>query len=263
MPKFVRLIMSLTNFNLISMETNTIFSKKSDANLIKICLVTIVILLFLLFKSCDVNKDLQTENIAYEVLTDSLKTWKDQQGLSHSEKQIIETKDPKTFLELKTKDKEILRLQEVVKKYKKKLGKSGSVTYIEGETIIDTFYTKPIVLYKDQLFYKDSIKNKWIDWRYEVSRGEKDSVDFKLKMHYEYAVINKEKNNGWFKKSTPYAEIVNFNPYSSTLSLTTYKVVNDIKPKRFGIGPVIAYGIGSNFTPQVFIGFGANLNLIQ
>lgn len=255
--------MSLTNFNLIFMETNTIFSKKSDANLIKICLVTIAVLLFLLFKSCDANKDLQIENTAYEALTDSLKTWKDQQGLSHSEKQIIETKDTKSFLELQTKDKEILRLQAVVKEYKKKLGKSGSVAYVKGETVVDTFYTKPVVVYKDQLFYKDSIQNKWIDWRYKVTRGAKDTVSFKLKMNYEYAVIYKEKDNGWFKKATPYAEVVNYNPYSSTLSLTTYRVVKDVRRKRIHVGPVIAYGIGYGFVPQVFVGFGANLSLIQ
>lgn len=258
--------MSLTNFNLILMETNVIFSKKSDANLIKICLVVIGILLFLLFRSCNANGELQVNNDAYKALNDSLKTWQDSQGLSHSEKQIIETSNPKSFLEIQTKDKEILRLQKVVSQYKKELGKKGSVTYVEGETVIDTVYTKPVVVYLDRSFYKDSLNNKWVDWKYSVKRDtltNKDQVDFKLKMHYEYAIINKEKSNGWFKKPTPYAEVVNYNPYSKTLSLTTYRVINDVRPKKIGIGPVLSYGIGTEFIPQIFVGVGISYNLIR
>jgi hypothetical protein len=92
---------------------------------------------------------------------------------------------------------------------------------------------------------------------------DKNDIQFKLKLSYEYAIINKEKSNGWFKKPTPYSEVVNYNPYSSTLSVTSYRVTNDIRPKKFGIGPVFAYGIGANFTPQFFVGAGINMNLIK
>jgi hypothetical protein len=232
-----------------------------------IIIVLLVIALFLSFKQCESRGVSLAENHNLNLaLADSLKVWKDKQGVEYAEKQILQTARVKDFLALKTKDKEIIRLQKEVTKYKDKLGKSGGVTVITGETIIDTFYTQPIVVYKDNVFHKDSIQNKWIDWKYQVvtdTLKNENVIDFKLKLNYEYAVINKEKSNGWFKKPTPYAEVVNYNPYSSTLSVTSYRVINDTKPKRFGIGPVFAYGIGANFTPQFFVGAGVNINLIK
>jgi len=245
------------------METNSDFQKK----IYQVLSIVLAIILLLSLEKCQSRGAAIAEKEALsEALADSLVVWKNKQGIEHAEKQILQTARVKDFLKLKTKDKEILRLQAEVEKYKGKLGKSGSVTIVTGETVIDTFYTQPVVIYKDNIFHKDSIKNKWIDWSYKVTRDtlkDKNDVIFRLKLNHEYTVINKEKSNGWFKKPTPYAEVVNYNPYSSTLSVTSYKVTNDIKTKRFGIGPVFAYGIGANFTPQFFVGAGINMNLIK
>jgi len=228
--------------------------------------ITIAVLFFInLYQGCESNRALASKDKMYEAISNSLKTWKDKRGLSYSEKKIVETKDPNEFLAIQTKDKEILSLQALVKQYKGQLGKQGSVTHFAGEIVVDTFYTKPIIQYVDKSFYKDSIVNKWIDWKYKVKRDIKDSIDFKLKLNYEYAIINKEKSNGLFKKPTPYAEVVNFNPYSKTVSLTTYRVVNDIKTRKFGIGIIGGYGALLTTEPNLgwFIGAGGSYNLIR
>lgn len=219
-----------------------------------------------LYQGCENKQALAEKDSMYEAISDSLKTWKDKDGIEHSEKQTVQSNNPNEFLKARSNDAEVIALQKLVKQYKKQLGKQGSVALIKGETIIDTFYTKPIVTYVDRTFYKDSIKNKWIDWNYKVARPEKatkDSVNFKLKLNYEYAVIYKEESNGWFKKPTPYAEVVNYNPYSTTVSLTTYRVVNDIKTKKIGIGTGFYYGIGNNFQSQVLLGVGVQYNFIR
>ncbi len=230
--------------------------------------IAITLAFLTLFSDCEHNKALAEKDSMYEAISDSLKTWKDKDGKQHSEKQIVQSDDPDDFLKVKSNDAEVLALQKLVKQYKSQLGKQGSIGLIKGETVIDTFYTKPIVIYLDKFFYKDSIKNKWIDWKYKVRRDtitQKDSVDFNLKLNYEYAVIYKELSKGWFKKPVPYAEVVNYSPYSKTLSQTVYRVTNDVKPKRFGIGPIGGYGAFLNSEPQLgwFVGVGGSYNLIR
>lgn len=245
------------------MTTNFNFQKRDYIAVI----VALILLLLFSLQQCQVKKNFLAEKEALlEAANDSLKIWKDKQGVEHAEKKILETSNVESFLNLKTKDKDILRLQEEVSKYKNKLGKSGSVSVIKGETVIDTFYTQPIIKYKNDLFYKDSIKNKWVNWVYEVVKDSTKNVNdikFNLKLNYEYAVINKEKSAGWFKKPIYYSEIVNYNPYSKTLSLTTYKVTNEFKSKKWSIGPTISWGISSQFTMQPSIGIGLNYSLIR
>lgn len=240
----------------------------SNGNLLKDIFIVLGVLILIgyILKGCEAEKklgELQNLNKASE---DTLKVWKDRQGIEHAEKQILQTSKIKDFLALKTKDEEILRLQKEVEKYKNKLGKSGSVTIVKGETVIDTFYTKPMIVYKDNFFYKDSIKNKWIDWSYKVTTDtlkSKNNVQFGLKLNHEYAIINKEKSNGWFKKPTPFTEVVNYNPYSSTLSVTTYRVINDIRRKNWGIGPGAYLGLNSTFTFNYYLGVGVQYSIIR
>ena len=218
-----------------------------------------VLVMFLGFKNCTGNREREVIQSNYNTINDSAKIWRKNKKL-YSEKKTLSYTSPEDFLLIKTQEKDIIELQKLVKEYKSKIKNNGSISHIKGETIIDTSYTKiPNSLY----FYKDSIKNKWIDFKYHLTRKGKDSVYFKLKMKYEYAVILKEEKQGWFKKPVPYAEVVNYNPYSYSISTTTFKIIKDVRSKRFVIGPNFSYGIGKDFTPQGFVGVGVTYKLIQ
>jgi len=227
----------------------------------EITIVILIIITLLSVRTCNSYKaDAQESTNLVESLNDTMKVWKDKKGVTHSEIKINETSNPNDFININSKDPEIIALQELVKKYKSKLGKDGSVTRFVTETVYDTVYTSKFKPY-GKYIWKDSINNKWIDFKYKVDTLK--HIDLKLKLIHEYAVINKEKSNGWFKKPTPYSEVVNYNPYSTNLSQTTYKVINDVKPKKFGIGLQFGYGVGANLTSSPYIGIGGSYNLIK
>jgi hypothetical protein len=216
--------------------------KGIDYRLVIIIILTVLLLItgYIAQKN---RQDLVEQTNLVSSLNKDMVVWKDKKGITHSETQIIETRNPKDFLALKVKDRTITALQEEVKKYKNQLGKNGSVTKIKGDITIDTVYTK-IIVKNNNFIWKDTISNKWLKWEYSVKKDtlNKAKVNFKLKLIYDYAIINKEKSNGWFKKPTPYSEVVNYNPYSSTISTTTYRVTNDIKKNHFKLAPYVGYG---------------------
>lgn len=248
------------------METQTNSEEKKKIFFKTAIIMTVLFALISLAQFCKHQKDEQLNANLISALQDTLKTFVDKDGLQHSEKQIIQTENPEDFIKLKTKDKEIADLQALVKQYKNELGKHGSAMILKTESSIDTSYSKATTI-KDKAFtWKDSIHNRWLTFDYEVhkdSLNDKAQVQNSIKFVGEYYVINKEKSQGWFKKPIPYAEVVNKSPYSKTLSQTTYQVINDYRTKRFGVGPVIAYGVGLNFQPQVFFGAGVHWDLIQ
>jgi len=204
------------------------------------------------------RRDSQIQDNLISALNDSMRTYKDKDGLNHSERQIIETISPQDFLDITVKDKEIQKLQALVKQYKNQLGKQGSVAIISTETTVDTSYTKATTIKDENFTWKDSIDNKWIFLKYDLDRvaGANPKVHVQLKVTNEYFVINKEEKQGWFKRPKYYAEVVNRNPYSRTLSQTTYQVTNDYRPKNWHIGPGVFYGISNDFKPQFFAGAG-------
>lgn len=214
----------------------------------------LLVLLVICVQFCNNRRDKQIQDNLISALNDSMITFKDQQGLSHSERQIIETGNPIDFLNLKTKDIQISNLQAEVAKYKKQLGKGGSVTLLGTSTTIDTSYVKNDNPCEGKIFkWEDSIKNKWIDWEYSVLDK---NVAFHLTTRDSLSIVNKQLKQGWFKRPKYYSEVTNFNPYSSTKSLITYKVVNDYKSKNFHVGPAFIYGIGDNFKIGWFAGVG-------
>mgnify|MGYP000078317186 CR=1 FL=1 len=233
--------------------------------------VIIVLLLILFFsvKSCNNHKTKEQEQIELvEALNDTLKTWKDKDSLSHAKIQVIETYNPKDFINIKSNDKEVQELQKVVKTYQDKLNKQGSVTIFNSNTNIDTKVpTKVDTIYvpKDGLVVKKTVYNSSFNlggWVVGTTKATEDSTQVSLKVKNEYSVIIGEESQGWFKPKKPFVEVINKNPYSETDKLRTYQVQTPAV-KRFGIGPFVGYGIGSNFNAGVFVGVGLQYNLIK
>ena len=201
-------------------------------------------------------------------LNDTIKTWKDKNNLSHSKIEVIETINPNDFIKLKSKDEDIQKLQQLVSNYKSKLKKQGSATIFETTIEIeDKVPTKvdSIVYPKDGLIVKKPVYNSSFNlggWVVGTTKATEDSTQVSLKVKNEYSVIIGEESQGWFKPRKPFVEVINKNPYSETDKLRTYQVQTPAV-KRFGIGPFVGYGIGSNFSAGVFVGVGLQYNLIR
>ena len=82
-----------------------------------ISIIIIVILILLNLKSCKTNKDtIKDYTNTINALSDTMITYRTKDGLQISKINLIETEKTKQFLEIQSKDTEILKLQEEVKK---------------------------------------------------------------------------------------------------------------------------------------------------
>lgn len=228
-----------------------------------ILLAVIVVLIVITIKSCQSKKDNEKEQIALiSSLQDTVHFFKNKDSNNVARIEAIKTESSKTFLNLKSSDSEIIRLQSVVKDYKSKLSAGSSVTNIGGNTKIDTTITHNSTgtdtIRKDSLvyiypIYLDTIRNKWISYTSRIAR---DSSKIAITFTDSLSVII------GIDKKKPFVDIINYNPYSTTKTLRTYQVSLP-PPKRFGLGFVVAYGIGDNLKLGVFAGVGLTYNLIR
>ena len=237
----------------------------------RIFLIMLCIGLLLLLYTCFNKND--NSKLVNPILNDNQKTFKDKDSLNHTTNNVIESK-AKDFIDLEVKDKQIIELQELVKKYKKQLASKGSATNFTSETKIDNSFSIKKDTIETKIVDNDTIKtHKYLYdillkdkkekvWVIGNAIATKDSLHLTQKIINEYSVIIGEESQGWFKPKKPFVEVINLNPFSETTKLRTYQV--ETKPiKKIGIGPGVYYGIGNNFQPQVFIGIGIQYNLIR
>ena len=227
--------------------------------------ILVVIIVILYFTNISYQKEARENANLIISLNDTLKTWKDKDSLSHAKMQIIETERTKDFLSLQSKDEEIIKLQKTVKQYEKQIKNQGSVTNFASETKIitkDSLVTDS-VCGKCSFYFSNS--NPWysVDASiYPTETPNQVSLSLDLKVKNEYSVIIGEEKQGLFKKPKPFVEVLNHNPYSETKSLKTYQVSNNVRVKRFGIGPNISVGFNDKGFSW-FIGIGLQYNLIR
>lgn len=220
-------------------------------------------ILFALTRTCKAYNEKKDQIELLETISGKLdKTWKDKDKATHTVTPILETKNTSDFIKIKTQDEQIKALQQEVAKYKKQLGKKGSITVVQGTNKIDTVY---LVLKNDLTHWRDSIKNKYIDWKYSVDLDKDNlaTIKFSLLTTEDLVIVNKVQSNGWFKKDTFVTEVVNKNPYSQKVDVSTYRVNTPVPVKHWGIGPSIVYGIGNDFEPQWIVGVGLQYNFIR
>ena len=227
--------------------------------------ILMVIIAILYFTNISYQKEAKENANLVISLNDTLKTWKDKDSLSHAKIQIIETERTKDFLSLQSKDEEIIKLQKTVKQYEKQIKNQGSVTNFTSETKIitkDSLVTDS-VCGKCSFYFSNS--NPWFSVDasiYPTKTPNQVSLSLDLKVKNKYSVILGEEKQGLFKKPKPFVEVLNHNPYSETESLKTYQVSNNVRVKRFGIGPNISAGLDDKGFSW-YIGFGLQYNLIR
>lgn len=223
----------------------------------KLDLKTIIIIilagLLLFFWWRGRNKAIQLEEQIEltEVATDSLKTWKDKDGINRARIRVFESQEAKTFLRFKTTDSLILALQTKVAEFQKELKNSGSVTIFKTETRIDTVLKEVVITSHDTIIGEDGFVyihpeyskrfnlNDWVKGKITMNSQELrlDSISLKNV----YSVVIGEEKQGLFKKPIPFVEVSNESPYSETNAVRTYRVTK-AKRKMFGLGLYAGYG---------------------
>ena len=235
-------------------------------NFIGIHLFELILLLAIVIL-CAVEKNnrikIKEQNNLLESLNTDLIKWKTKDSLNHAKIQVIKTQRINDFLELENKDSLILELKKEVKKHKKNITTGGnSITIFETNTNIKNSSKTKIVsdTLKNYPKYKSNINID--DWVIGNVFANKDSTKINLKIKNAYSVVIGSEKQGLFKKTKPYVEVINKNPFSETKSLRTYQVSLP-KQKRFSLGISVNYGIGKGFEFQPFIGIGIQYNLIR
>ena len=203
----------------------------------------------------------------YNSSQDTIRFWKNKNGENVARIFVLSSEKLEDFLKMKTKDDTIIRLQTLVKEYKKQLHNQGSATIIQTITEYDTTYVTNNLLdtiYFPNITILDSISNRWISTKFGFDRG---NTIFSLRVDNLYSVVIGEESRGLFKKTEPFVEVTNHNPFTETAMLRTYQVTQT-KHSKWGVGPNISVSaspyykdgvFGFQFTPTIGIGFQYNL----
>lgn len=99
-------------------------------------------------------------------------------------------------------------------------------------------------------------KDQWLDLKGNFDSSGKLGISLKMDMAVD-AVSGKDKTT-----KQPTLNLLTDNPYLQTISVRSYKVDAE-KPKHYGIGVFVGYGISKSATLSPLVGAGISYNLIQ
>lgn len=249
--------------------------EKQNFKYIKFATVAILAIfaVFSFLKGCEAEKKLVDIQALNKALGDSLKTWRDKEGNYVANITLLESEKTDLFTKLNTADSTVNKLQDLVKKYKKQLDKKGSATVITTDadiqisepTIVYRDTSKPCdPIYKSNFEIKGTGKYEKTKWVWGTVNATKDTTSVNLKFHEEIDVVIGQEKTGFLGLGKPrsFAEVTLHNPYNKVSTLRSYST-KPLPAKKFGIGPTVAYGLGTGFTPQIFVGIGVNWSIIK
>lgn len=232
-----------------------------------------LILALYLLRGCNAETRLAEAETMNKALGDSLVTWRDKEGAFKANITLLESQSADYFTKLKAADSTVVKLQALVTKYKKQLDKKGSATVITTDAEIDI--SEPTIVYRDTTkpcdpVYKTDFeimgtgKYKNTKWVWGEVTATKDSTQIGMRFHEEIDVVIGQEKTGFLGlgKPKPFAEVTLHNPFNKVSTLRSFNVTPP-PTRKLGIGPTVAYGVGSGFTPQVFIGIGVTWNIIR
>lgn len=190
-------------------------------------------------------------------LNSELVVWKDKDSINHAKIAVIETKRAKDFIKLESNDSLVKQLQATVKKHKSKLKNKGSVTNVSTTTEIKaTAETQIIEIDSNYTEYRSNFNIG--GWVIGTTSSNKNTTTIDFVVTNDFSVIIGEDSNGWFKKSTPFVEIMFSNSDTEIETLRTYQV-SAPRVNRIILGPAFIVGIDGN----VMIGVGVMYGLIM
>lgn len=210
-------------------------------------------------KNKQLEKKLQESNNLLASSQDTLQIVLNEKGQQSARISTMETEKVQTLLELQARDKDIKWLQEIVKNNKNDLKKPGDgVIVVEGKTVFDTVYIQPTTGEEwGKKVITRGFTNEWITYSTTIRV---DSTSTHIGVNNKYSLVL-----GTDKSGKSFADITNYNPYSTTKTLRSYQISGQFsppKPKRWGIGPSVGYyWVDKSF--KLGAGISVNYNLFQ
>ena len=233
-----------------------------------IMIAIVMALVFFSISTCKSGRKIEQSTGINTALKDSMKTWRDKEENFVAHITLLEGYSARDFAALTSADEKIQRLQKLVTKYESQIKKGGSVTVIETEgkiqvtvpsKVIDTTTKVGNTIYAS---YESNFNLK--NWVIGNIKASKDSTTIGLHFKEQLDVAIGTEKTGFLGlgKQKAFAEVTLHNPYNEVTSFKAYST-KPLPAKRFGVGPVAAYGVGPGFIPGVFIGIGVNWNIIK
>jgi len=229
--------------------------------------IGVIVIIFLLMRGCQAERQLASNDTMNTALKDSMKTWRDKEGNFKANITLLENQNSQYFTNWTSADSTVAKLQKLVKQYEGKIKERGSVAVINTDAKIDIvgpsqvtgFTTVHDTIYAD---YKSDFNIK--GWVWGTVSATKDSTTIGMRFKEEIDVAIGTEKTGFLGlgKGRPFAEVTLHNPFNTVSTLRAYST-KPAPAKRFGVGPVVAYGVGPGFIPGVFIGIGVNWNIIK
>jgi hypothetical protein len=225
-------------------------------------------LIFFSVSTCKSSREIEQSTGINTALKDSMKTWKDKEGKFVAHISLLEGYNSKDFIALASADKKIQELQKLVSKYESQIKKGGNVTIINTDSKIQVTVpskvTETPIKIGDTIYasYESNFNLK--NWVVGNIKASKDSTTIGLQFKEQLDVVIGTEKTGFLGLGKPkaFAEVKLHNPYNEITSFKAYST-RPLPAKKFGIGPTLSYGVGSGFTPEVFIGIGISWNIIK
>lgn len=248
-------------------EIHPFFKSKIMLNIkTPIWVLLIVAILFLIITCNGVQKENRLSNqlkLYKTLVEDTLVQFRDKNGVLSSKVRVLEVLNANQILELNTDKQTLIRLQEELKIHK---GRATNSVGFSGQTKFDTIIKTEIKYVYDTIFqdgdtilvplqkYAVHHNDKWIGVNFD---SDSSTTQISIKVENEYTV-------SLVKKKKKYEAIVkNYNPYSSVSEISAVSLQGLPKPKKFGLGVHVGYGINSSFRVAPYIGIGVSYNVIR
>ena len=207
--------------------------------------------------------------------TNELVITKDSLGVERARVNTLEVDNVAAILSIAIKDDDINWLKHEVQRYSNM--NEGSITIINSQsafidsmmtnvlpgdtlTINDTTYVFPVYEFENTEIGTVEFSEDTITWYKIKGRSSRTSTVVSVIFDNMASVIVIKPKSKLFKRhELPYAEIINYNPYSYTKATKTYRVTLP-KDKKFGLAVQVGYGItGTSLSPYIGIGLGYNI----
>lgn len=231
-------------------------------------IIIVVVLLLLFGVAYAISKIRQAEkkaamlenNIA--AISDTLKVVVNRDSSKTATIKAFEVANSKQLLQMESKDLQITDLRKLVERYKNRLEPGSTATQFSTEekynikvpTVKDSILSETV--FQNSTAYIPMEKFKWIGGRVFTT---KDSTTLDLQINNKYDVVV------GYENGKPFAEVTNYNPYSTfkTMRATTitapskkrvvvsgsvgYGAFYDNQSKNVKLGPGVTIGLGYKF----------------
>jgi hypothetical protein len=215
--------------------------------------VIIIVLSMITLRSCRTAKE--TAQL-YKSAQDTLSVMKDENGRQTARINSFQAETESAFLEMKSKDSNIVWLQTAVKKYK---GKVSAMAVVSTSTN-DAGSTTTIIVH-DSNECNPTYKTEWHEeWSEGIIVATSETIERNIKFKSDFEVVIGKSSNKIFQKRELNLEIRNLNPNTTTTAARSVLIKQEQKRINFGLNA--GYGVDLlTFKPVLYLGVGASFTV--